>query len=142
MNGPDHYREAEQLLDEAASRGESDPAALWCLELAKVHTALAHVAATALTRDGREWLEVAGRRLGNTSPALPAQARARNCRGRRAQPPRPDAAEPPESAPSRRRAADWCSRRSKGCSIGLLPAYLSGYGSMINGSAHSCYGHS
>jgi TPR repeat protein len=86
MNGPDHYREAERLLDEATSRGDSDPAARWCLELAKVHTALADVAATALTRDGREWLEVAGRRLGNTSPALPEQARARICWGRRAHP--------------------------------------------------------
>jgi hypothetical protein len=75
MNGPDHYREAERLLDQAASRGESDPTALWCLELAKAHTALAHVAATALTADGREWAEVAGRRLGNMDPALPGQAR-------------------------------------------------------------------
>jgi hypothetical protein len=33
MNGPDHYREAERLLDEATSRGESDPGARWCLEL-------------------------------------------------------------------------------------------------------------
>jgi hypothetical protein len=41
MNGPDHYREAERLLDEAASRGERHPTALWCLELAKMHTALA-----------------------------------------------------------------------------------------------------
>ena len=105
MNGPDHYREAEQLLDEAASRGESDPAALWCLELAKVHAALAHVAATALTHDGREWLEVAGRRLGNTNPALPAQARARNCRGRRARPPGQTRLSH-QSSPSRRRAAD------------------------------------
>jgi hypothetical protein len=76
MNGPDHYREAERLLDEAASGGESDPAArVRCLELSKVHTALAQVAATALTGDGREWLEVAGRRFGNTSPALPEQVR-------------------------------------------------------------------
>jgi hypothetical protein len=70
MNGPDHYREAERLLDQATSRGESDPTALWCLELAKVHAALAHVAATALTSDGREWVEVASRRFGNTSLAF------------------------------------------------------------------------
>jgi hypothetical protein len=50
-----HYREAERLLDEATSRGERHPTALRCLELAKVHTALAHVAETALTSDGREW---------------------------------------------------------------------------------------
>jgi hypothetical protein len=67
MNGPDHYREAERLLGEATSRGGSDPTALWCLELAKLHTALAHVAATALTRDGREWLEVASHRPGSES---------------------------------------------------------------------------
>jgi hypothetical protein len=41
MNGPDHYREAERLLDEAESRKVPDSQALWCLELAKVHTALA-----------------------------------------------------------------------------------------------------
>jgi hypothetical protein len=85
MNGPYHYSEAERLLDEATSRGESDPAARWCLELGKLHAALAGVAATALTRDGREWLEVAGRGLGNTTPAFPAQTRARNAPG----PPRP-----------------------------------------------------
>ena len=44
MNGPDHYREAERLLDEAISRGDFNPRAEWCLELAKLHTALAHVA--------------------------------------------------------------------------------------------------
>ena len=64
MNGPDHYREAERLLDEATSRGDFNPRAQWCLELAKLHTALAHVAATALTSDGREWAEVAGSRFG------------------------------------------------------------------------------
>ena len=63
MNGPDHYREAERLLAEATTRGDFNPRAQWCLELAKLHTALAHVAATALTSDGREWAEVAGRRF-------------------------------------------------------------------------------
>jgi hypothetical protein len=63
MNGPDHYREAEKLLDEATSRGDFNPRAQWCLELAKMHTALAHVAATTLASDGREWAEVAGSRL-------------------------------------------------------------------------------
>jgi hypothetical protein len=75
MNGPGHYREPERLLEQATSRGESDPTAPWCLELAKAHTVLAHVAPAALTSDGREWAEVAVRRLGNTSPALPEQAR-------------------------------------------------------------------
>jgi hypothetical protein len=59
MNGPDHYREAEKLLDEATSRGDFNPRARWCLELAKLHTALAHVAATAQASDGREWVKVA-----------------------------------------------------------------------------------
>jgi hypothetical protein len=54
MNGPDHYREAERLLDEAAARGDLNPRAEWCLEPAKLHTALAHVAATAQASDGRE----------------------------------------------------------------------------------------
>lgn len=63
MNGPDHYREAERLLEEAESREEPDSRASWCLELATLHTALAQVAATALTCDGREWVEVAGRRF-------------------------------------------------------------------------------
>jgi hypothetical protein len=72
MNGPDHYRVAERLVEEAASRHEEpDSRALWCLELAKVHTALAQVAATALTCDGREWVEVAGRRFSTTEPVLP-----------------------------------------------------------------------
>ena len=63
MNGPDHYREAERLLEEAVSCEEPGPRALWCLELAKLHTALAQIAATALNTDGREWAEVAGRRF-------------------------------------------------------------------------------
>jgi hypothetical protein len=54
MNGPDHYREAERLLDEAISRGDFNPRAEWCLELAKLHTALAHVAIIAQAGDGRE----------------------------------------------------------------------------------------
>lgn len=48
MNGPDHYREAERLLEKAESHEEPASRALWCLELAKLHTALAQVAATAL----------------------------------------------------------------------------------------------
>jgi hypothetical protein len=48
-------------IDEATSRGDFNPRAQWCLELAKLHTALAHVAATALTSDGGEWAR--GRRL-------------------------------------------------------------------------------
>lgn len=80
MTGPDHYREAERLLDEATSRGDFNPRAQWCLELAKLHTALAHVAATALTADRPEpdWAEIAGdRTIDLASPALLARARPR-----------------------------------------------------------------
>lgn len=63
MNGPDHYREAERLLDEATSREDFNPRAQWCLELAKLHTALAHVAATAEASDSREWAKAAGPRF-------------------------------------------------------------------------------
>jgi hypothetical protein len=75
MNGPDHYREAEKLLAEATSRGDFHPRAQWCLELAKLHAALAHVAATALTADGTEWTEVAGPGLWNMDLALQQQGR-------------------------------------------------------------------
>jgi hypothetical protein len=70
MNGPDHYREAENLLDEATSHENFNPRAQRCLELAKLHTALAHVAAAALTFDGGEWAEVAGSRFCDMSFAL------------------------------------------------------------------------
>ena len=68
MNGPDHYRAAERLLEEAESGDESSSRAVWCLELAKLHVALAQIAATALNSDGREWVEVAGRKFSGTSP--------------------------------------------------------------------------
>ena len=70
MNGPDHYREAERLLDEATARGDFNPRAQWCLELAKLHTALAHVAATAQASDSREWAKAAGPRFCDMSLAL------------------------------------------------------------------------
>jgi hypothetical protein len=73
MNGPDHYREAERLLDEAISRGDFNPRAEWCLELAKLHTALAHVAATAQASDGREWVKIAGPWFSDMSLALDEQ---------------------------------------------------------------------
>jgi hypothetical protein len=63
MNGPDHYREAERLLEEAEFCEEPGSRPQGCLELAKRHTTLAQVAATALNTDGREWAEVAGRTL-------------------------------------------------------------------------------
>ena len=67
MNGPDHYRVAERLLEEAESADEPSSKAMRRLELAKLHVALAQVAATALNSDGREWAEVAGRKFSGTS---------------------------------------------------------------------------
>ena len=75
MTGPDHYLAAERLLEEAESGDESSSRAEWCLELAKLHTVLAQVAATALNSDGREWMEVAGRKFSGTSPASYVQGR-------------------------------------------------------------------
>ena len=75
MNGPDHYREAERLLDEATSHGDFNPRAHWCLELGKLHTALAHVAATAEAFDTREWVKAAGPRFCGLSLAGQDQAR-------------------------------------------------------------------
>ena len=74
MTGPDHYRAAERLLEEAESHEVSSSEAMWCLELAKLHLALAQVAATALHSDGREWLEVAGRKF-DTSPTSHLEGR-------------------------------------------------------------------
>jgi len=54
-------------FEEAESGDECSPKAMWCLELAKLHAALAQVAATALNSDGREWVEVAGRKFSSTS---------------------------------------------------------------------------
>jgi hypothetical protein len=41
MTGPDHYRAAERFLEEAKSGNDSRSWAAWCLELAKLHVALA-----------------------------------------------------------------------------------------------------
>jgi hypothetical protein len=73
MNGPDNYREAERLFEEAGPRKEPDSEVLWCLDLAKLHTALAQVAATALNCDGREWVEAAGRRFSSTQSIAQGQ---------------------------------------------------------------------
>ena len=55
------------------SRLGFNPRAEWCLELAKLHTALAHVAATAQASDGREWVRVAGPWFSDISLALHEQ---------------------------------------------------------------------
>ena len=45
------------------------------LALAKLYVALAQVAATVLNSDGREWMEVAGRKFSGTNPASYVQGR-------------------------------------------------------------------
>jgi hypothetical protein len=57
------------------SRGDFNPRAQWCLELAKLHAALAHIAAAAQASDGREWARVAGPWFSDLSLALPEQGR-------------------------------------------------------------------
>lgn len=70
MNGSYHYREAERLLDEAITRGDFNPRAEWCLELAKVHAALAYVAATAHACDAWDWVKVADSQFGDMTLVL------------------------------------------------------------------------
>jgi hypothetical protein len=54
VTGPEHYRKAEELLEEAESSG-----AAWPAEKAQVHATLALAAATALhgVIDHRHWFE-------------------------------------------------------------------------------------
>ena len=76
MNGPDHYRQAERLTDDAqsaANAGHNGSATVY-LAAAQVHATLALVAATALANrsqmsrdDGHEWRAVAGTRNRETS---------------------------------------------------------------------------
>jgi len=63
MNGPDHYREAENSVPEPSPARSLAPGHCVMLDLTKLHTALAQVAATALNSDGREWADVAGYRF-------------------------------------------------------------------------------
>ena len=61
------------LIEEARSRKGPDTEAWWCLELAKLHTALAQVTAAALNCDGREWVQVTGRRFSRTESIVHGQ---------------------------------------------------------------------
>jgi hypothetical protein len=64
MTGPEHYRAAEKLLEEAEEHPSSSinkTASL--IGQAQVHATPALVAATALNFDNREWIEVAGRKF-------------------------------------------------------------------------------
>lgn len=72
MDGPSHYREAEQLIREAESAGDGEPT-IWSVEealaTAQVHATLALAAATALSdgeglslRDYSAWCDVAAKK--------------------------------------------------------------------------------
>ena len=64
MDGPNYYCAAEKFLGKAESYEALNPRAMWCLQLAGLHTALAEVAATALgDPDGRAWFDVADTKL-------------------------------------------------------------------------------
>jgi len=65
MTGPEHYREAEQLIAVArdtaqASTLESTRQYAQTIAEAQVHAILALAAATGLSSDSREWHDVAG----------------------------------------------------------------------------------
>ena len=67
MTGPQHYRKAEELAEQAykliGQGGGQDTAADWAA-VAQVHATLAQAAATALggAADGRAWADAAGTR--------------------------------------------------------------------------------
>jgi hypothetical protein len=68
MTGPEHYREAEQLIAAArstaqASTLESTHRYAQTIAEAQVHAMLALAAATAVSSDSREWHNVAGTKL-------------------------------------------------------------------------------
>lgn len=53
MTGPEHYREAEQMIEQALSyTDQPDPHHVHLGQLAQAHSALAVAAATALGREG------------------------------------------------------------------------------------------
>jgi hypothetical protein len=65
MTGPEHYLAAEKLLEETQEHPSSSinkTASL--IGQAQIHATLALAAATALGSDNREWIEVAGTKLG------------------------------------------------------------------------------
>jgi hypothetical protein len=65
MTGPEHYLAAEKLLEEMQEHPSSSINKTESLMgQAQVHATLALAAATALSSDNREWIEVAGRRFG------------------------------------------------------------------------------
>jgi hypothetical protein len=68
MTGPEHYREAEKLLDEANAEPAGSEMERYQLDAAQVHATLALTAATALnwkprSTHGARWRRVLGVRL-------------------------------------------------------------------------------
>lgn len=71
MSGPEHYRLAEQLVENVTTRVKSestgriivDSGQPGVIAAAQVHAVLALAAATALDSDRREWFDVAGSKL-------------------------------------------------------------------------------
>jgi hypothetical protein len=79
VTGPDHYRKAEQLLEEAeAAEADVDAVGGWRpyrqIQLASVHATLALAAGTALgtsPTEGSAWADVAGLRPGGATEPGP-----------------------------------------------------------------------
>jgi hypothetical protein len=66
MTGPDHYREAERLLEQSMSRMTVDPERrVRIISRAQVHATLAVAAAVALRTDELDWRQVADTGLSN-----------------------------------------------------------------------------
>ena len=65
MTGPEHYREAERLINEARTTAKGftpNPPQSYAQKIAEaqVHAMLALATATGVSDDGREWQSVAG----------------------------------------------------------------------------------
>ena len=74
MTGPEHYRKAEQLLEEAEAAGaEGGWLPVRQIQLASVHATLALAAGAVLgtsPAEGRAWADVAGVRPGGAGTEL------------------------------------------------------------------------
>ena len=77
MTGPEHYRQAEELLDGLRGRDRgSVPGEDGIVTEAQVHAILALAAATALGSDGMEsraWRQAAGTPTAQSGPSIPGQ---------------------------------------------------------------------
>jgi hypothetical protein len=71
VTGPEHYRKAEQLLEEAEADAEYGWRPYRQIQLASVHATLALAAGAVLgtsPTEGHAWADVAGVRPGGTDP--------------------------------------------------------------------------